>query len=814
VTGPTGNLVASTSAPSQALQFSGVNQYVDLGNPSNLDISGDITLEAWIKPGSTGGLQDIIAHGYQFNPDAEVFLRIANGEYQVGSWTGSTTAYAGAAIAAADVGQWVHLAGVYKGSEWQLYRDGVLVATSGSASQGAVQVTQTNWAIGAQGGGGGRFFQGQIADAHIWDTGRTAAEVVSDMATAIPANQPFLVADYAFNESGGTTVFDATGYQNNGTLGGSNPANAPTRVADIAPGSVLTFTPPDSGTYTVTVTATGVNGGSATTSTTVSAFDVAPTPSITGLAGGSTPVGSPISLSASASDPASAVNAAGYQYLWQATNAAGQTSIAGSDLVLTGNNPVTLPSGLINGATSALTIQVSFQTTHGGVLLGYQNAALGSTPSNWVPALYVGTDGRLYGEIFDGTLPLHSTAVVADGTKHVVELSYANGVQSLYLDGTLVGTLTGSLQPLDMSFDELGTGWTTNWQADTGGLDPFIGTIQSVQIANSSAAVGTWSFPGTGGSQASFTPFDIGTDTISLLATDKNGGTGVTSAPLTVTEVAPTAAILGLPATNVVVGTPITLTSSISSPSPVATAAGFNQVWQVTGSAGTTIAGKALSFNGNNPLTLASNLFDTTTVTINISFQTTTKTGGVLLGYQNAPFTQTPQNGVPVLYVGTDGRLYAQLFEINTPTVPSGEPSVTVKAINPIKSTLKVNDGVFHDAELIVSGTTQTLILDGVTVGTLTGNISAVPAAFIQLGTGYTAGWAGGTIGYDPFVGTMGAVQITTGSPPAGILSFPGAGGNEVIFIAPDPETFTISLRASDKNGGNGVTKVSVTATG
>ena len=116
---------AISSTGSQALSFNGTNQFVDLGNPTDLNFSGQITLEAWIKPESTTGLQDIIAHGYQVSPnDAEDFLRINNGYYQVGSWNGNT-AIAQAAIPAGDVGQWVYLAGVYNGTQWMLYRDGV-----------------------------------------------------------------------------------------------------------------------------------------------------------------------------------------------------------------------------------------------------------------------------------------------------------------------------------------------------------------------------------------------------------------------------------------------------------------------------------------------------------------------------------------------------------------------------------------------------------------------------------------------------------------------------------------------------------------
>jgi Concanavalin A-like lectin/glucanases superfamily len=252
----------------QGLSFNGTNQYVDLGNPSDLNFSGPITLEAWIKPGSTGGLQDIITHGYQVSPnDAEDFLRINNGYYEVGSWNGNG-AYASAPIPAGDVGQWVFLAGVYDGKQWDLYRNGVLVATSGPTTQGALPVSSTDWAIGGRGTGTERFFNGQIDDASIWDVGLTAAQVQAGLGALPTGSQSGLMAYYQFNESGGATVLDATTHGNNGTLGGGNAAAEPTRVAGIVLGSSLTFTPGDPTTDTVTLEAFDAFGGGATKSAT------------------------------------------------------------------------------------------------------------------------------------------------------------------------------------------------------------------------------------------------------------------------------------------------------------------------------------------------------------------------------------------------------------------------------------------------------------------------------------------------------------------------------------------------------------------
>ena len=132
-----------------ALVFDGVDDYVSLGNPDALNFGGNITLEAWIRPESTGQTQNIIAHGFQDNPDpAEVYLRISGGEYQVGTWLGIDFG-AHANVDPADIGRWVHLAGVYDGSAWRLYKNGVEVASS--VGIGAAMVSNEPWAIGARG---------------------------------------------------------------------------------------------------------------------------------------------------------------------------------------------------------------------------------------------------------------------------------------------------------------------------------------------------------------------------------------------------------------------------------------------------------------------------------------------------------------------------------------------------------------------------------------------------------------------------------------------------------------------------------------
>ena len=68
-----------------------------------------------------------------------------------------------------------------------------------------------------------------------------------------------------------------------------------------------------------------------------------------------------------------------------------------------GSSYVSLPDNLVRAFRQSETLEAWFQTTSGGVILGFQGSPAGSPgqPSGSVPALYVGTDGKLHGDTFD-----------------------------------------------------------------------------------------------------------------------------------------------------------------------------------------------------------------------------------------------------------------------------------------------------------------------------------------------------------------------------------------------------------------------------
>lgn len=178
---------------------------VHLRNPPKLAITNRISVTAWINPTAVDGLRNILARGYVLAPEGEVFLRINGGSYEVGSWNGANH-QATAVIPPGDVGTWVHLAGVYDGSSWCLYRNGVRVSQTFDPI-GAVPVA-AGWSIGSRGDELGRSFRGMIASVSIWNTAIDENLLTACMAGSLTGLEPGLVGYWPLSDGAGMFAMD------------------------------------------------------------------------------------------------------------------------------------------------------------------------------------------------------------------------------------------------------------------------------------------------------------------------------------------------------------------------------------------------------------------------------------------------------------------------------------------------------------------------------------------------------------------------------------------------------------------------------
>ena len=164
---------------SSALVLDGETAYVALKNTVVLNHKNQITIAAWIKPDKISDFQNIVVHE-DLSPKTwnEMFLRILGGRYQVGIWHASDVLLE-YDVPQEDKGVWVHLAGIYDGKCWYLYRNGELVAARKIDLKKMKPFNFPGpWTIGAsRRTGDGRYFKGQIEDVRLYNRGLSQVEV-------------------------------------------------------------------------------------------------------------------------------------------------------------------------------------------------------------------------------------------------------------------------------------------------------------------------------------------------------------------------------------------------------------------------------------------------------------------------------------------------------------------------------------------------------------------------------------------------------------------------------------------------------------
>ena len=157
-----------------AMEFDGVDDFVSIPNESSFDITGSITVTAWIKVESfTKEWQAIVTKG-----DRAWRLHRANDTKSVG-WACSDLSrkqvgdlYGKKAVVD---GRWRHIAGVLDGTKTSIFVDGTLDASAQSSPN--ISVNDFPVLIGSNAQVKGRLFRGLIDDVRIYNRALSVAEL-------------------------------------------------------------------------------------------------------------------------------------------------------------------------------------------------------------------------------------------------------------------------------------------------------------------------------------------------------------------------------------------------------------------------------------------------------------------------------------------------------------------------------------------------------------------------------------------------------------------------------------------------------------
>jgi glucose/arabinose dehydrogenase len=176
-----------------AVNLDGVDDYVNLNNPTGLQITASMTISAWINssafPGDDGAVVSKRGtNGYQLDTTIDTGPR-GIGFKLTNSSGGDMIRYGATAM---QPNAWYHIAGVYNATNrtMDVYLNGVLdngslVGTITSSQQNST----SNVNIGRRAGGGFGFI-GRIDDVRIYNRALTVAEIRTDMSTALGGGSP------------------------------------------------------------------------------------------------------------------------------------------------------------------------------------------------------------------------------------------------------------------------------------------------------------------------------------------------------------------------------------------------------------------------------------------------------------------------------------------------------------------------------------------------------------------------------------------------------------------------------------------------
>lgn len=213
--------------------FNGSDDYVETGSNEILNISGALTITAWIKIDSTqnsnyGGVTKYAnmtgypnqrAYGFWFLPNSTtVSVTISDdGTYNSEHYTVLT--------ANSDLGTetWRHVAITFNPSNFmRIYIDGKLDAeTTLGVISSIYNSTAPLWlGTNFDKSDPNRYFNGLIDDVRIYNYARTQSQILEDMQST--GGPPTPVGYWKFDEGSGSTANDSSGNSNNGTITGAS----------------------------------------------------------------------------------------------------------------------------------------------------------------------------------------------------------------------------------------------------------------------------------------------------------------------------------------------------------------------------------------------------------------------------------------------------------------------------------------------------------------------------------------------------------------------------------------------------------------
>jgi len=254
-----------------ALNFDGLDDYVDCGNSSKLDPIQEATMEAWVnfnKLPSVAGHIMAIAGKSGIARDLDLQTETDN---RFKFYIGPGSPNVAISNTVAETNKWYHIAGTYQANDnVKIYVNGVLESTTSISL--TRNTTSGGFWIGQSCIWPGRFFNGIIDEVKIYDRALSAEEILAEYTgfhvsiLGAPSSDVMDVGQsklFTSSVIGGTSPYSYQWYLNGTPVSG-------------ATGASWTFTPATPGSYTVYLNVNDAVGASAASNVATTTVNNAP----------------------------------------------------------------------------------------------------------------------------------------------------------------------------------------------------------------------------------------------------------------------------------------------------------------------------------------------------------------------------------------------------------------------------------------------------------------------------------------------------------------------------------------------------------
>ena len=440
----------------------------------------------------------------------------------------------------------------------------------------------------------------------------------------------------------------------------------------------------------------------------------------------------------------------------------------------TSSQYVTLPSAAFgnyptSGSTTSypITFETWFKTSTSGVILSQSGVTVPPTaPLEFVPALYIDTNGKLRGSLFwhnSVSTQIVSSASYNNNTWHHVVHTYNNGTETLYVDGASVGTQSYAEYGYEPAYSYfLATGYAWSWASIGQSWNYFNGTLDETRVS-AYARPAAW---------IKFEYYNIASSTNQLSWSSQQSYFTGQNANVPSLTAGPMPAAPGMT---------VTLTAQLSSILSGATVTFTDETGSTTiGDATTDASGIAtitytIPTNASSSYTLKATYGDSSSaITLSLSsLSVRSLTIAPVSITTGAIGSGNITNNATLVFANSSDQTYSGVISGSGAVTKTGAGVLTLTNSNTYTGGTTINEGTLSFANGSL-GTTENITFDGGTLQWASGNVQDVSNRFAAISSGKTAilDTNGNTVSLASVISGTGAGLTKTGT---GTLTLTGA---------------------------------------